>query len=159
VKVACFDGVLLLSLFLRKENRSPISGVAVTVVVVRGMKSECGKSSRVLQLIQWATRVYRNFPDWPPGARTANGTALCHWVQLYRCFMGQSSEFCLHNPLCCFSTSVYCYCKHIFRYHRLSPENFGYTLIFRVVSCVNHLTPIKSNCSVSCGILFHAYRF
>jgi hypothetical protein len=20
----------------------------------------------------------QNFPDWPPGARTANGTALCH---------------------------------------------------------------------------------
>jgi len=24
------------------------------------------------------------FPDWPPGAITANGTALCHYVQLYR---------------------------------------------------------------------------
>jgi hypothetical protein len=25
------------------------------------------------------TRVYpQTFPDWPPGARTANGTALCH---------------------------------------------------------------------------------
>jgi hypothetical protein len=23
-------------------------------------------------------RVYPNFPDWPLGARTANGTALCH---------------------------------------------------------------------------------
>jgi hypothetical protein len=22
--------------------------------------------------------------DWPPGARTANGTSLCHYVQLYR---------------------------------------------------------------------------
>jgi len=22
--------------------------------------------------------VYPKFPDWPPGARTANGTALCH---------------------------------------------------------------------------------
>jgi hypothetical protein len=35
---------------------------------------------------------------------------------------------CQHNPLCCFSTSVYC-CKCIFRY-RLSPETFGYTLVF-----------------------------
>jgi hypothetical protein len=26
------------------------------------------------------------FPDWPPGARTANGTTLCHWVQLYHYF-------------------------------------------------------------------------
>jgi hypothetical protein len=38
-----------------------------------------------------------------PGARTANGTALCHWVQLYRYFVSRSSEFCRHNPLCCFS--------------------------------------------------------
>jgi hypothetical protein len=35
-------------------------------------------------------------------------------------------EFCHHNPLCCFSTSVYC-CKHIF--HWLSAETFGYTLV------------------------------
>jgi len=26
---------------------------------------------------------------------------------LYRYFVSQSSEFCRHNPLCCFSTSVY----------------------------------------------------
>jgi hypothetical protein len=36
--------------------------------------------------------------------------------------MSQSSEFCPHNPLCCFFTSVYCCC--LFRY-RLSPETFG----------------------------------
>jgi len=30
---------------------------------------------------------------------------------LYRYFVSQSSEFCLHNPLCCFSTRVYfCFC-------------------------------------------------
>jgi hypothetical protein len=46
----------------------------------------------------------QKFPDWPPGARTANGTALCHYVQLYRYSVSQSSEFCCHNPLCCFST-------------------------------------------------------
>jgi hypothetical protein len=68
--------------------------------------------------------------DWLPGARTANGTALCHLVQLYRYFVSQCSEFCHHNPLCCFSTSVYC-CKRIFSY-RLSPETFGYTLLYRV---------------------------
>jgi hypothetical protein len=67
------------------------------------------------------------FPDWPPGARTANGTDLCHYVQLYRYFVSLSSEFCRHKPLCWFSTSVYC-CKRIFRY-RLSPETFGYTLV------------------------------
>jgi len=46
---------------------------------------------------------------------------------LYRYFVSQSSEFCRHNPLCFFSTSVYC-CKCIFRC-RLTPETFGYTLI------------------------------
>jgi hypothetical protein len=44
----------------------------------------------------------------------------------------QSSEFCRHKPLCCFSTSVYCCC--LFRY-RLSPENFRYTLIFGLSNC------------------------
>jgi hypothetical protein len=53
--------------------------------------------------------VYQKFPDWPPVARNGNGTALCHWVQLYRYFVSQSSEFCRHNPLCCFSMSVYFY--------------------------------------------------
>jgi hypothetical protein len=48
-------------------------------------------------------------------------------MQLCRYFVTQSSEFCRHNHLCCFSTSVYC-CKRIFRY-RLSPETFGYTLV------------------------------
>jgi len=28
---------------------------------------------------------------------------------LYRYFVSQSGEFCHHNPLCCFSKSVYCY--------------------------------------------------
>jgi hypothetical protein len=46
-------------------------------------------------------------------------------------FVSQSSEFCRHNPLCCFSTSVY-FCKRIFRY-RLSPETFGYSLVLRTV--------------------------
>jgi hypothetical protein len=57
----------------------------------------------------------QKFPDRPPGARTANGTALCHYAQLFRYFVSQSSEFCRHNPLCCFPTSVY-FCKSIFRY-------------------------------------------
>jgi hypothetical protein len=50
----------------------------------------------------------QKFPDWPPGARTANSTALCHYVQLYRYYVSQYSEICSHNPLCCFSMSVYC---------------------------------------------------
>jgi hypothetical protein len=41
------------------------------------------------------------------------------FIQLYRYFVSQSSEFCRHNPSCFFSTSVYCCCS--FRY-RLSPK-------------------------------------
>jgi hypothetical protein len=67
----------------------------------------------------------QKFPDWPPGARTANDTALCHYVQLCRYFVSQSSEFCRYNPLCCFS-SVYCCCLFLYR---LSPETFGYALV------------------------------
>jgi len=63
--------------------------------------------------------------DWPPGATTANGTAFCHQVQLFRYFVSQSSEFYRRNHLCCFSTRVYCCC--LFRY-RLSTETFGHTL-------------------------------
>jgi hypothetical protein len=36
-------------------------------------------------------------------------------LQLYRYFVRQSSEFCRHNPLCCFSASVH-RCKRKFRY-------------------------------------------
>jgi hypothetical protein len=46
-------------------------------------------------------------------------------MQLYRDFVIHSSEFCRHNPLCCFATSVYC-CKCIFRYG-LSLQTFGHT--------------------------------
>jgi hypothetical protein len=42
--------------------------------------------------------------------------------------VSQSSDFCHHNPLCCFSMSVYCCCC-LFRY-RLSPETFGYTPVY-----------------------------
>jgi len=88
-----------------------------------------GRNTKVQTIPIWSIRVcIQKFPDWPPGARTANGTAPCHKVQLCRYFVSQSSEFCRHNPFCCFSTSVYC-CKHIFRY-RLSPETFGYTLVY-----------------------------
>jgi hypothetical protein len=57
-------------------------------------------------------------------------------MQLYRYFVSQSSEFSRHNPLCYFSTSVYC-CNRIFRY-RLSPETFGYTLLYMKLSHDSH---------------------
>jgi hypothetical protein len=92
----------------------------------------------------------QKFPDWPPGVRTANDTALCHYVQLYCYFVSQSSEFCCHNPLCCFSTSVY-FC--LFRY-RASPEIFGYTFIYIYIYiyihtrrndlCIEPLQPLLS---------------
>jgi hypothetical protein len=91
-----------------------------TVSILHGARCKEISSPNIRWYIQ-------NFPDWPPGARTANGTALYHKVQLYRYFVSQSSEFCRHKPLCCFSTSVYCYCC-LFRY-RLSTETFGYTLV------------------------------
>jgi hypothetical protein len=53
-------------------------------------------------------RCIQKFSDWPARARTANGTALCHYMQLYRYFVSQSSKFCRHNPLCWFSTSACC---------------------------------------------------
>jgi len=50
-------------------------------------------------------------------------------VQSYHDFVSQFSEFCRRVPLFCFSTSVSC-CKRTFPY-RLSPETFGYALLFR----------------------------
>jgi hypothetical protein len=79
----------------------------------------------------------QKFPDWPPGASTVNGTALCHYVHLYRYFVSRFSKFCRHNPLCCFSTNVYC--KRVFRYHSVRKLS-GYSLVrafifYRVSSC------------------------
>jgi len=85
------------------------------------------KKLLVISLVRYIRWCIQKFPDWPPGARTANGLALCYQVQLYRYFVSQSSEFCRNNHSCYFSASVCC-CKRIFRY-RLSPETFGYTLV------------------------------
>jgi hypothetical protein len=90
------------------------------------LKSKLGSDICSLRIVRGCIQ---KFPDWPPGARTANGTALCHQVQLYRYFVSQYCEFCRHSTLYCFSTSVYyCCCYRLFRY-QLSPETFGYTLV------------------------------
>jgi hypothetical protein len=68
----------------------------------------------------------QKFPNWPPGARTASGAALCHYIQLYRYFVSRCSKFCRHNPLSCFLTCDYSCC--LFRY-RINPETFGCTLV------------------------------
>jgi hypothetical protein len=73
-------------------------------------------------LTSYKWRCIQKFLNWPPGARTANGIALCHQVQLYHYFMSQSSEFCHHNRLCCFSMSVCCCCCLF--YYRLLSGNF-----------------------------------
>jgi hypothetical protein len=70
----------------------------------------------------------KKFPDWPLGARTANGTALCHWVQLYRCF------------LYCFSTSVI-----------LLPTQYGNFLYTRAVCRVHRLTAVRRFCAEGGG--------
>jgi hypothetical protein len=46
----------------------------------------------------------QKLPDWPPEARTANGTALCRYMQLYCYFVSQYSEFCHHNPFFFFAS-------------------------------------------------------
>jgi hypothetical protein len=70
--------------------------------------------------------ITREYPK-VSGLAATNGTALCHLVQLYRYFVSRSSEFCRHNPLCCFSTSVCCCLLR----SRLSPGTFGYILAHR----------------------------
>jgi len=60
-----------------------------------------------------------------------NSGSCCHYVQLYRYFVSQSSEFYRQNTLCCFSTSDYYYYYYyycLFLY-RTSPETFGYTRV------------------------------
>jgi hypothetical protein len=73
------------------------------------------------------TRVYQKVSGlaaWSENCRWYSSLLLNAVVSL---FVSWSSEFCRHNPLCCFSTSVYC-CTRIFRY-RLSPETSGHSLV------------------------------
>jgi len=55
--------------------------------------------------------------------------------------MSQYSEFCRHNPLCCFSMSN-TKGKRKFLY-RLSPETFGYTLVY----------PIENSIEAPCSLV------
>jgi hypothetical protein len=65
-----------------------------TSLYVRGciQKFRTGRLERELQMVQLSATTYS-----------------CIAI-----FVSQSSEFCRHNPLCCFLTSVYCSC--LFRY-------------------------------------------
>jgi len=103
-------------------------------------------------------RHIQKFSDWPPGVRTANGRALCHQLQLYRYFVSQSSEFCRHYYLCCFSTSN-TKGKRIFRY-RLSPETFGYTHICSsVLGFFFFLTKLLDLGNMSFLVVIHGISF
>jgi len=83
---------------------------AFRISPVRGPKYARQNLER-LNLREIYIRGYtQKFPDWLPGARTATGTTLCHYVQLHRYFVSQSSEYWRHNPSCYFSTSVRCCC-------------------------------------------------
>jgi hypothetical protein len=92
----------------------------------------------------------QKFPDWPSGARTVNGTTLCHYVQLYRYFVSQSSEFCRHNPFVLFLNE----CLLLLRYISLSTQsgNFLIHLHFTVVTILSEL--YKSRSSL---LLYNAY--
>jgi hypothetical protein len=65
--------------------------------------------------------------------------------------MSQSSEFCRHNALCCFSTSICCCCCcwYLFRY-QLSPETFGYALIRWMIWWDDHGWRVGKNLKVGC---------
>jgi len=67
-----------------------------------------------------------------------NISGLAAWSKNYKCYSSlplhavislfcESSKFCHHNPLCCFSAIIYCCCLFCYQ---LSLETFGYILIY-----------------------------
>jgi hypothetical protein len=83
---------------------------------------------------------------YPKVYRLAAWSENCTWYSalllgaVYRYFVSQSSEFCRHNLLCCFSRSN-TKSKRVFRY-RLSPETFGYTLVRNEMKCTHISTTV-----------------
>jgi hypothetical protein len=75
------------------------------------------------------TRAYPNVSGlaaWSENCKWYSSLPLGAIVSL---FVSQSTEFCRHNPLYCFSTSVCCCCCCcLFRY-RFSQETCGYSLV------------------------------
>jgi hypothetical protein len=68
-----------------------------------------GQRRRPRASFWWHTRVYpkvSGLPAWSENCKWYCSLPLGAVVSL---FVSQSSEFCRHNPLCCFSTSVYCW--------------------------------------------------
>jgi hypothetical protein len=73
------------------------------------------KNGEVMEASKPYTRVH------PKVSGMATWHENCRWYsslslgEAHRYFVSQSSEFCRHKPLCCFSMSVYC-CKRIYLY-------------------------------------------
>jgi hypothetical protein len=92
----------------------------------------CAKAT--VEMVPWNRPAFtihhrRVYPEF---SRLAAWSEKCKWYSslpldaVVSPFVSQSSEFCRHKPLCCFSTSVYCCSIR----HRPSPEIFGYTLVW-----------------------------
>jgi hypothetical protein len=80
------------------------------------------------------TETRKGIPPYDGVTKSFRTGRLEQELQMVQLSATRCIEFCRHNPLCCFSTSVYC-CKRIFRY-RLSPETFGNSLIRLSLLCV-----------------------
>jgi hypothetical protein len=80
--------------------------------------------SQFKKKVEMPTEIHRT-GVYPKVSGLAAWSENCKWYSslplgaVCRYLMSQSSEFCRHNPLCCFWTSVFLYL--------LSPETFGYT--------------------------------
>jgi hypothetical protein len=55
------------------------------------------------------TRMYPKFSGLAAWSENCKWYSSLPLGAVYRYFVSQSSEFCRHNPLCSFLTSVYCY--------------------------------------------------
>jgi hypothetical protein len=63
-------------LHIQELHNSYSLRVIIRVIISRRFRFD--KMIRYDKATQLRTRVYPKFPYWLPGARTANGTALCH---------------------------------------------------------------------------------
>jgi hypothetical protein len=87
-----------------------------------------GKSNAYFLDIHHVGGCIQNFPDWPPGERISNGTAHCHWVQLYRYFMVSLVSFAAIT-LCVASQRVFIIVVVVVVISSPTQETFGYTLV------------------------------
>jgi hypothetical protein len=60
------------------KRLSALLFVAVDGMLLPNSKRQCHGGVTTTSAVEEIRRYIQKFPDWPPGARTANGTALCH---------------------------------------------------------------------------------